>query len=695
MVSGSYDYNGRGIDDIEPVPTLLNPNTPGDLTAAFSAMAIRQYRYDRSRYGFGTSVDYRLSDTSNLYVHSLFSDFSDTGHRWEWQINDNGGSPGPNVPSPVDTERRTPNFQVASLSVGGYHALGTTLLSWQVAAGRARMRNPIGGGESHTFFSYIPTTSNCQYDPTATTNPYLPQFTPACYTEAYDPTQFQLSQIQDSAHGKAAQVNLAGNLSVAKNYHIGSHTSTFETGFYIRNAHKFDDSYEIDYCPTNQATAPLMSQFLENFTNPNYYNGHYKIGPTASWEKVNAFFAANRGLFDTTSGLCSPQTAPQTPGNNNNFDLVERVTSGYVMNSLDFNRFRLVAGVRFEGTQDNTVSCQCGADPNNPNAGPLSVKRQGSYIDVLPSASLRIRLDSQNNSALRLVYARGLSRPDPMFLTSAQTVDNSTTPPTVTIGNPAVRAEHAHNFDVLYERYLQPLGAIQAGFFYKKLSDPIVTLQSGPMPIPGCPPQFTSGCLVNQAANSGSAYIAGVELNFQQHFTYLPGLLSGLGLSANYSYATSQAKNVNPGLRIDNPALLRQAPSTFNISPTYDHGRLSARVGMAYNGANIFSYAFAACQNQQVDSKGNCIPNFPGDPPAPTPGGVRGPSGDIYLYSHFQVDAQGSFYLGKGLTFIASGLNLNNEAFGFYLGSPQFTFQREYYKPTFSFGFRWELGHEK
>ena len=184
-------------------------------------------------------------------------------------------------------------------------------------------------------------------------------------------------------------------------------------------------------------------------------------------------------------------------------------------------------------------------------------------------------------------------------------------------------------------------------------------------------------CFLNKAANSGSAHIAGVEFSFQQHFTYLPGALSGLGILANYSYATSQASNVNPGNRTDSPALLRQAPHTWNISPTYDRKNLSLRVGMAYNGANIFSYFF-----QQP-------------PGTTTPGGIRGPQGDQYLYARLQVDAQGSYYLGKGLTFVASGLNLNNEVFGFYLGSPQYPLQREYYKPTYSFGLRWEMGREK
>ena len=219
LKSGSYDYNGRGIDDIEPVPAILPGTT---FTPLFTSMAIRQYLYDRKRYGFGGSVDYRLSNTSNLYVHTLFSQFNDDGDRYEWVINDNGGVPGTTVPS-FDTEIRNPHFQVASLSVGANHALGLTVINWQLAASRAAMHNPIGGGESHTLFAYTGSTSNCQYDAAATTNPYLPQFTTDCFAEAYNPASFQLFQIQDSAHGLTAQVNLEGTASVARSYSIGSH----------------------------------------------------------------------------------------------------------------------------------------------------------------------------------------------------------------------------------------------------------------------------------------------------------------------------------------------------------------------------------------------------------------------------------------------------------------------------------------
>jgi TonB-dependent receptor len=653
-VGGGFDYNGRGIDDIEPGAPTFVPGAP--FNRGESNIAIREYKYDRRRYGFGGNVDYKLGSASTLFVHTLFSEFKDYGHRWEWNINPNDPTslPGTNVPS-FDPERRTADYQVASLILGGDHTLGKWIIQWKASVARSRLLGPIGGGESHTIFSYIPATSNCAYDAAANKNIYLPQFTPACFTEAYNPANFQLSQIQDSNHGLTAQVNLYGYGSAGRSYTLGSHTGLFQFGGSFRNVHKFDDSYEIDYSPIDPTKVP-QTLFKTDFTNPNYYGGAYKIGPTTDWEQINAFKATHPDLF-----MLSPTQAVPKGGNSNNFNLIERVSAGYLMNTLEAGRFTLIAGVRFEGTQDDTLSFDL-------TKGTLSFKGHGSYVDVLPSVAVTFRLDS--SSDIRLGYARGISRPDPAFLTTATNVDNSTTPPTVTIGNPALTPEHAHNYDVLYERYLSPLGLVRAGFFYKSLSDPIVTLLAGPLTNPPACPQPT--CFVSQAGNAGSAHIAGLEFGFQQHFTYLPGTLRGLGLLANYGYSTSQAKGVNPAKRSDSPALLRQAPHTWNISPTYDQGRLSLRAGMAYNGPHIFSYAF---QNG-------------------APGGITGPGGDVYLFSHFQVDAQGSYRLGRGWTFIASALNLNNEPFGFYNGSPAFFIQREFYKPTYSFGFRWDLSRE-
>ena len=48
----------------------------------------------------------------------------------------------------------------------------------------------------------------------------------------------------------------------------------------------------------------------------------------------------------------------------------------------------------------------------------------------------------------------------------------------------------------------------------------------------------------------------------------------------------------------------------------------------------------------------------------------------------------------KGFTAVAYGLNLNNEGFGFYIGSGNYPVQREFYRQTFGGGLRWSPRHE-
>jgi TonB-dependent receptor len=342
------------------------------------------------------------------------------------------------------------------------------------------------------------------------------------------------------------------------------------------------------------------------------------------------------------------------------------------MDTINLNKFRIIAGVRFENTSDR--------DNGTTVPGAPPVAKNGSYLDVLPSASVRYAFTP--SSGLRLVYGRGLSRPNFSDLVSFATVSPGGVRTTSSIGNPNLKAEHADNIDLLYERSLKPVGLLQAGVYYKRLSDPIIPLNT----------TLADGTIQTQPQNAGSAYVYGFEIAFQQHFTYLPGLLSGAGLSANYGYSASQL--TFPGLlnpdgtpsgiqRTDKPDLLRQAPHTWNISPTYDKRNLSVRLGLSYNAANIFAYNYN-------DGNAGAF-----DPTSGSGGGIKGPNGDLYLYSHLQVDLQGSYRLPKGFTAVAYALNLNNEVFGFYQGSTIYPIQREFYKQTFGGGLRWHPSRER
>jgi TonB-dependent receptor len=264
----------------------------------------------------------------------------------------------------------------------------------------------------------------------------------------------------------------------------------------------------------------------------------------------------------------------------------------------------------------------------------------------------------------------------------------------VLIGNPNLKPEHANNYDLLYEKFLKPVGMFQAGVFFKQLSAPQVTttipgtVNVSSLPAGYLPPTLAPviaqypGDSITMYVNGKNAYLYGFEVSYQQHMTYLPGILSGLGLAANYSYTASQEKGLL--LRSDSPALLQQSPTALNISPSYDNKHFSFRMGMTYNGPCIYQYAYVSPALLKAGS-GADVSGL----------GPTGPQGDIHTLAHYQVDAQITAHLSRHLSAMAYGLNLNNEVFGYYQGSTQFVNQREYYKPTFTAGLRYTFRAEQ
>ncbi|MEO6806098.1 MAG: TonB-dependent receptor [Edaphobacter sp.] len=649
LFGGSDDWNGRGINDVEPGPVLLGGYDQ------------RDYQYYRTRMGFAGTADYRFSNTSNVYLKGIYSRFYNFGNRWDYNLTTgltSAGQPDGTGSVSFGAEIRRPIQDLGSVQVGGRHVIGRTLLAWDTESSVGRTRD-----NGYSDASFQPGANSLLNGGVQflldTSNPLAPKLK-AQNANVFDPTQLFYAG-QSINHYYSPEVDLGFGASLATSYTAGGHAGTLEFGGRFRNVHKFANLNQAFTVPTAQANDPslAMSNFLGSFTDPNYYGGSYTFGPTVDYDKVKAFGAVTAN--------------PNKPNiDTNNFNLVEKVSAGYVMNTIDLSKFRVMAGLRFENTSER--------DNGTTVPGAPPVAKSGSYLDALPSAAVRYAVTP--TSGLRLVYGRGVSRPNFSDLVSFATVSPGGVRTTKSIGNPHLKAEHADNVDLLYERNLNPIGLIQAGVFYKRLSDPIIPLNT----------KLSDGTIQLQPQNAGNAYVYGFEIAFQQHFTRLPGLLSGTGLSANYGFAASQLTfppATNPdgsdsGVgRTDKPDLLRQAPHTWNVSPTYDKRNLSVRLGLSYNAANVFAY------NYNDGNKGAF------DPVHGSGGGIKGPNGDLYLYSHLQADLQGTYRLPRGFSAVAYALNLNNEVFGFYQGSTIYPIQREFYKQTFGGGIRWSPSREK
>lgn len=701
LLNGTFDKTNRGIDDLEPGQTTgVDPATGCNIAFA-NTEDRRSYNYYRTRYGFSTGVDYNIKPGISVYAKGLFSDFHDYGETWVYTPNtgntvksvspdgsqitfDNAtdcalpSAPSGCAPGSYQYRHyvRRPDQQVYSFLTGARHDLSSTLITYEFAGSRS---HNIGGQD----FATTNFSGNQSVDIAVDQkDPYRPKLFALDSTNLYDPTQYFITNSSFTNY-IAQQLNFQGAASVARRYNAHSHLGTFEIGIKIRNSHSTQNENDI----IQKATDPsgnsniALSSVLGTYTNPSYYNNFFQIG-------TQAYGPASNYNLITNAVLGNPrQFAPDVATDIRRskgafFDANERIYAGYLQNVISFGKLRLQTGVRFDaadtGFLANTIVTSDPADPTVTPTNPrITPNRQSSgYFNALPSVQAQYQL--QRNTNLRANYSQGIARPNIGDLVPTTIVDPNANPApgVVTQGNPNLKPTKANNYDILIEHFFQPLGVLQAGYFYKQLSDPIYPTAST-IPVG----QPNAGLRLLQSINGPSAHIQGIEVSWEQRFSFLPGLLSGFGVSANYSYTQSGVTfpTTFDGGRIDNAPLSRQAPNTWNAGFTYDKSRFSMRFAASHNDANIAFYNYS-----HVDAATDRDPIL----------GLRGPGGDVYFYAHTQFDIQGSYRIHKGLRFEASGLNLSNQVFGFYQGSGIYPIQREFYKPTVSFGMRWTSSAE-
>ncbi len=678
------DYDGRGIDNIQPSPAL-NPN--GSTTPYYTNDTQRIYRLNRQRWGFTSTLDYKMSPNTTFALHFLLSNFRDWGDKWYYEI-------GSKAKFYESHQVRTP--EIGSLILDGSHVSKKFWFQWKSAASRSLFLN--AGGDPRAEWNPVSSlksydSKNCTYIGTPTSI-YRPMWSSGCeFPNAnpadnnFNPNNYILDTYRTTT-GKAVELDLQEQASMGLNYHLGGLISTLEFGGLFRNMHAYENASTPQYNYVGPAAgasgAATIVPFQTGFTYPDYYNGTYYMGPVTDWNKLSAYFAANPGYFQ----LDVPTT--RSGSDSANFDLIERDSAGYVMNTIEWAKFSLQTGLRLIGTQTHALGYYVnitagpngdGLDNNGNWIGTTPETTSQSYVVPLPS--VQARWQATPLTAVRAVYSRGLARPNPYDLVPYITDNGEGSAPEYAIGNPNEQATKANNYDLLLQQQLHPFGVIQTGFFYKQLIDPIVSVYTScanagslcNFPGNNTDPGTGQTNEAQQNINANNATVWGLEFSWRQRLSYLPGPLSYLNLMANYSYADSHTNGI-PG-RTDSPSLIGTARNSYNIEPAYIRGRYDVHMGISYNGA--YNYAYQWFNDQPAAS-------------ADTAGPANGPNGDNFAYPHLEVDAQMGARLWHGLHLDVAGMNLTNEVFGYYNGQPQYLTQREYYKPTYSFILRWNPG---
>jgi iron complex outermembrane receptor protein len=274
-------------------------------------------------------------------------------------------------------------------------------------------------------------------------------------------------------------------------------------------------------------------------------------------------------------------------------DVNEKILAFYGRGDLSFGRLTGNLGLRVVRTNQTTagvapdlngitVEVETGNTTRVPAAEPLRVER--SYWDWLPS--LNLKFEATDQLQLRFAASRTISRPNLADISPTTTANGNAL--TVTRNNPYLDPFRSNNLDATIEYYFGQDSLVGASLFYKNLESlirretSIVSLPISYIRTTGTT-KIQTDFTVSELVNGSGVDLKGVELYFQQAFTWLPAPLDGLGTILNYTY-------------IDNsvPTQLTAASKhNYNLIGYYEKGPIGARVSYSWRSSYLASTATA------------------------------------------------------------------------------------------------------
>jgi TonB-dependent receptor len=389
-----------------------------------------------------------------------------------------------------------------------------------------------------------------------------------------------------------------------------------------------------------------------------------------------------------------------------NYQITERDTGGYVQ--YDFVRTLLGidvrgnAGVRYANTE---------VEANGLTPTLAAITNTAKYHDWLPSLNAVFELTP--TMLVRFGAAKVMARPQLAQLApgitafSVPSTAGAQTGGSVTSGNTKLSPFRATNLDLSYEWYFAPGALLSVAVFNKDIkSFPQRVLAEGKLGDfldPEVVAQLRASITASTAAGDAQrayidgdntftfslpkdapgGYIRGVEINYQQNFTFLPGFLKNFGAQVNYTHIESELKYiidtgsltapVRPQL-IGKAPFLGASPDSVNATLYYETPTWTARVSAAYRSKYYSTYPLQT---------GSCQPGMCLTPLINDFAGSQ---------STTNVDGSFSYQLFSGASLVIEALNLTNQTSNrfAYDGNPVIT-QYASTGRQINVGFRWSF----
>ncbi|MBW8375449.1 TonB-dependent receptor [Stenotrophomonas sp.] len=303
-------------------------------------------------------------------------------------------------------------------------------------------------------------------------------------------------------------------------------------------------------------------------------------------------------------------------------------------------------GVRYVRTKQSSTGLSTLA------SGTVSTTENRTYNDTLPSFNLVAEVSP--DFLIRLGAAKVMSRPGLGSLTPGATVAVAGGARTISSGNPDLEPIRATNVDLGFEWYFSEGAMAGIGLFYKDIESFVQTTREvRPYADSGLPAALLIGTgasptddfTYSRPVNTPGGELHGVEANYTQPFTFLPGKWSNLGVQLNYTWVESQIQYLNAaGQPVMKTDLTGLSKSSWNATLFYEGKTFSGRVS--------------------ATNRDDYLTQAPGTETGFNLDGYHGMTGTTV------IDASIRYTISDQLELSLEGINLTNEASDEWVYSP-------------------------
>ncbi len=273
--------------------------------------------------------------------------------------------------------------------------------------------------------------------------------------------------------------------------------------------------------------------------------------------------------------------------NEHNGHATESIKGAYLMATARLGGFTLMPGGREEWTQAKgraTVRNRTPGISGTPLEWVGKETRWGSYSNFFPH--LHAKYDLSENLILRGAFTTGIGRPPWKNILPEEIIEPSIR--TITMSNTNLRPQYTKNYDLGAEYYLKSGGIVGINVFRKTIDDLIFNVTRTIGPDDGFSPVYDGWMLIT-TGNVAWAWVKGVEFDYRQQLTFLPGWLNRFGLFANLTLLDTEGNYSTPDGSVTSniPGFV---PRMINAGISYSGRNLSYRVLAQYQAERLSSW---------------------------------------------------------------------------------------------------------